>query len=155
MGHTDNKTIMFTKGKRIKKKGIRLFIVAWWKGRSFYFAQQEECDGEGTDRSEIIGLEETAKRSVPSVPQGGRVPPQLKRQHLRHPKTRSLTVNSFQDSIESMDSLAESHWEPEEDKSQSTTTISNTVNQTDFLDEHLGFLSAQTQPREVEVVYHD
>lgn len=151
---------MFTKGKTPNKKGFRPFLglVSWWKGRKFYFAQQEDLDGEEeTTRSEEKGVlrEGTERGQQPSLPQTTYFNPPMKQQQLRHPLTRSLTVDSFQDSIESMDSVTESYWDPEDETSQTTAPASNTGYQTDFLVEHLGFLSAQTQPREVEVVYRN
>ena len=67
---------------------------------------------------------------------------------------RNRTTDSFQDSIESMDSLVESYWDPEDETSQATAIASNALHYGDgFLLEHLNFLSVQTQPREVEAVY--
>jgi hypothetical protein len=150
---------MFTKEQKMNKKGFRPFLglVSWWKGRKFYFAQHEDHDGEKSTRNEEKDerAEEPAGGTEPRLPQDTYFNPPLKQQQLRYPLTRSLTVDSFQDSIESMDSLAESYWDPGDETSQSTTPISNTGYQTDFLVEHLGFLSAQTQPREVEVVYRN
>lgn len=151
---------MVTKGKKIhNKKGFRPFLglVSWWKGRRFYFAQQEDLDAEGEestrdDEKDGLSQEPESGREL-RLPQTTYFHPPVKQQQLRYPMTRSLTVDSFQDSIESMDSVAESNWDPEDETSQSTTPASNTGYKTDFLVEHLGFLSAQTQPREVEIVY--
>lgn len=63
------------------------------------------------------------------------------------------TIGSFQDSIESMDSVKDSHWDPEDETSQATEVATNVRRQDAFLHEHLNFLSVQTQPQEVVVVY--
>lgn len=148
-------TNMVNKGKKMTKRGFRplLGLVSWWKGRKFYFAQQEDLeDDEKTARKDKNGIpqEQPSQANLQRSTNLNGTPVQ---QQLRYPFTRSLTVDSFQDSIESMDSVAESYWDPEDETSQTTTPASNTGYQPDFLVEHLGFLSAQTQPREVEVVY--
>ena len=66
---------------------------------------------------------------------------------------RNKTRDSFQGSIESLDSLVESCWDPEDDSSQCTQVTSNPKNHVDFFVQHLGFLCIQTQPRQVQVVY--
>jgi hypothetical protein len=66
---------------------------------------------------------------------------------------RSKRRCSFQSSIESIDSLLESCWDPEDDSSQCTEVVSNSRVQPDFFIEHLDFLSIQTQPRQVQLVY--
>lgn len=62
----------------------------------------------------------------------------------------------------SLDSLVESCWDPdddEEDESYDTPIVNNAtgirLKRDDFLSEHVKFLKMQTQPREVEVVYHN
>ena len=61
----------------------------------------------------------------------------------------SFGVNSFHDSIESMDSIIGSHYtHSEEEVSESTEFVE------EFLMEHLNFLSQSTQPQEVELVYN-
>ena len=69
------------------------------------------------------------------------------------PFIRRRTRDSFQGSLESIDSLIESYWDPEEDVSLSTPLATNTVRSMDFLEEHVDFLKVQTQPRSVEVVW--
>jgi hypothetical protein len=66
---------------------------------------------------------------------------------------RRRTKDSFQGSLESIDSLVESYWDPEEDSSLATPIATNRVESMDFLDEHVHFLRVQTQPRSVEVVW--
>ena len=148
-------------GKTNKRGAFRrplLGLVSWWKGRKFYFAQQQEdIDDTSTrteDKEELMeGLEQVAGHMRrPEATQLTRSPTQ---QHVRFPLTRTSTVDSLQDSIESMDSVAESYWDPADETSETTTPASNTGYKPDFLIEHLGFLSAQTQPREVEVVYRN
>lgn len=145
----------------INKKGFRplLGLISWWKGRRFYFAQQEEYEEEdGEDSASSEGKDgrgrgpEQASRST-SDPNSTLFQRSTTQEQLHFHLVRTLTIDSFQDSIESMDSLTGSYWDPADETSQTTTPASNTGYQTDFLVEHLGFLSAQTQPREVEVVY--
>ena len=71
-----------------------------------------------------------------------------------YPFERNCTKDSFQGSLESMDSLVESYWDPEDETSQATAMISNAFQSKDFFVEHVGFLSVQAQPREVELIYN-
>jgi hypothetical protein len=66
---------------------------------------------------------------------------------------RNRTQESFQGSLESMDSLAESYWDPEDDASHMTPVATNLARSSDFFLEHVRFLKVQTQPRQVEVVW--
>ena len=65
---------------------------------------------------------------------------------------RSRTKDSFQGSLESIDSLIESCWDPEDDASLATPIVTNVARPIDFY-EHVDFLRVQTQPRKVEVVW--
>jgi hypothetical protein len=65
---------------------------------------------------------------------------------------RSRTKDSFQGSLESIDSLLESCWDPEDDASLATPIVTNVARPIDFY-EHVHFLRVQTQPRKVEVVW--
>lgn len=66
---------------------------------------------------------------------------------------RDQTNDSFHGSIESMDSLTESYWDPEDDSSQLTPLANNCEVPKDFFGEHVDFLRIQTRPRTVEVVW--
>jgi len=65
---------------------------------------------------------------------------------------RNRTVESFQ-SLESIDSLAESYWDPEDDTTTSHI-MTNLAPSSAFFNEHVHFLREQTQPRKVEVVWN-
>ena len=69
---------------------------------------------------------------------------------------RSRTADSFQGSLESMDSLVESYWDPDDDEcteSQVTPIATNRIHTLDFLNEHVEFMTDKTQARQVEVVW--
>lgn len=67
---------------------------------------------------------------------------------------RKGTVESISGSLESMDSIAESNWDPDDDASNVTPLVKNTRSPNDvFFVEHVKFLQVQTQPRRVEQVY--
>jgi len=66
--------------------------------------------------------------------------------------SRNRTLDSFAGSLESIDSLAESYWDPD-DASQVTPIMTNLVRSSAFFSEHVHFLRDQTQPRKVEVVF--
>jgi hypothetical protein len=70
-----------------------------------------------------------------------------------YPFVRSRTADSFQGSLESIDSLAESHWDPHDDESQTTPIATNIVESTDFFEEHIDFLRVKTKARKVKVMW--
>lgn len=159
---TTKSITMTTKKKKATARVLRPFIalIRWWKRRKFYLVDHEESvpdnneDPSTASTGQELDREAVQERSLePSLPQTTYFRRQSSPQLGKIPMTRSLTVDSFQDSVESMDSLFESYWDPEDETSQVTTPVSNTGYQAQFLVEHLGFLCAQTQPREVEVVY--
>ena len=69
------------------------------------------------------------------------------------PFVRRRTKDSFQGSLESIDSLIDSYWDPDENASLATPVAANIAQSLDFLEEHVDFLKVQTQPRSVEVVW--
>ena len=66
-------------------------------------------------------------------------------------------IESISGSLESMDSIADSHWDPDDDSSNVTPLVRNIPHPTAdaFFVEHVKFLQVQTQPRKVEQVYTD
>jgi hypothetical protein len=80
----------------------------------------------------------------------------LTKSHMMHPielLRRERTKDSFQGSLESIDSLIESYWDPDDVESTVTPVTGNVANFVDFFSEHVHFLRVQTQPRQVEVVW--
>jgi hypothetical protein len=150
--------------KRNQKRRFRLFqgIVSWWKRRYFYVAQNDTLDHD--EESIILAgdhhglLSQTTSSSAIKVPRTHYFPTPLASRHtIPHPFVRNRTdrtKDSFQGSLESLDSLNESYWDPEDETSQATAVASNIAHQKDFFVEHLGFLSVQTRPRQVELVYN-
>ena len=70
------------------------------------------------------------------------------------PPRFNRSADSFQGSLESMDSLVESYWDPEDDETQLTPIATNTVEQKiDFFEEHIDFMRVKTQARKVQVVW--
>jgi hypothetical protein len=139
-------------------------FASWWRRRRFYVAQEdtlleEEDDSNSgrlvADNDSLLQNTQT-QSSVVMVPNTSYFPkPIASTFNLPppHPLTRSRTRDSFQGSLESMDSLVESYWDPDEETSQATAIASNIAKPIDFFVEHLGFLSVQTQAREVELLY--
>jgi hypothetical protein len=151
---------MFASDSTKRKKRIRFRpcsgIVSWWKRRSFYVAQGDTLDEESSNGANIDSriLDQTSSSSVGSPHMTPNFPDRRAARHAPYPFVRNRTVDSFQGSLESIDSLVESYWDPEDETSQATAVASNTIHPTDFFVEHLGFLSVQTQPRQVEIVYN-
>ena len=72
-----------------------------------------------------------------------------------YPLTRIRTADdSFMGSLESMDSLIESYWDPDDDESQVTPIVTNALQTQAFLNEHVRFLREKTQLRSVRVVWN-
>jgi hypothetical protein len=72
------------------------------------------------------------------------------------PFVRHRSNDSFQGSLESLDSLVESYWDPEDDGSMSTpvaTNMASAARSMEFFAEHVHFLRVQTKPRKVEIVW--
>jgi hypothetical protein len=67
----------------------------------------------------------------------------------------STPTDSFQDSIESMDSVVDSHYLHPEDECSQPVAFATNVHLDPFLMAHLNFLSQSTQPQEVELVYRE
>jgi hypothetical protein len=79
----------------------------------------------------------------------------MARTHVHVPELlrRDRTKDSFQGSLESIDSLIESYWDPDDVESTITPITGNVAHPVDFFTEHVHFLRIQTQPRQVEVVW--
>lgn len=152
----------FRKRTQSKQGSFQPFraLILWWKRRKFYMVQNEDLpeDDDMSGRIENKDSEEEPEQAPePRLPQETFFNYSITQQKQRnHTFRRSNSLNSCQKSIESMDSLLESCWDPEDENSQGTPLASNTGhNQPDYLVEHIGFLSSQTQPREVEVFFRD
>ena len=77
---------------------------------------------------------------------------QMTEKKVPYPLVRTRTGQSFQGSLESMDSVAESYWEPEDDES-SEKSSDNNLESTEFLEEHFSFLRTKTKAKKVKVVW--
>jgi hypothetical protein len=163
--------------KQKRQQGILRRIANWWKRRNFYIVQDEEESQNGVDDTmeESFDGQQTPEAKEPRQCQDqdwdmtvedalATVQTPLAPSHVSVMKTigappgaspfkRSRTKDSFQGSLESLDSLAESHWDPEDDSSQVTPIANNVAQPIDFFSEHVDFLRVQTQPRKVEVVW--
>jgi len=135
---------METKDNDNRKRRFNPFdnLRTWWKRRRFQYLVHvnvteervvEECRV-GTDIRNECGTKYPESFILPLAP------------HLED--KISIGVNSFHDSIESMDSIVDSHHTySEEEVSESGEFVD------EFLMEHLNFLSHSTQLQEVELVY--
>lgn len=137
---------MTPKGNKTGKKVFRpiLGLVSWWKGRRYYFATHDFASDE---KSTTSGNNRSGHASSQLC-----IDRQPDQQKIQLTVSRAFTVDSLQDSSESMHSVINSYLDPGDETSQKTTPASNTGYKADFMNEHLGFLGSQTQPREVEIV---
>jgi hypothetical protein len=160
--------------KKKQRRGILRRIANWWKRRNFYIVQdgsqdesqngvvdvtmEESFDGEPShcqDQDWDMTIEDTlATVQTPLAPSYVSAMRAIGAPPGASPFTRNRTKDSFQGSLESIDSLAESHWDPEDDSSQVTPVANNVAQPSDFFSEHVDFLRVQTQPRKVEVVWN-
>ena len=135
------------KVKHISKKRWSLIpffsLRTWWRRRKFQYLVHIDVPEERTmsnsgERSQIAHEFGTSALEAFNAP------------IARHPEDEiSIGINSYYDSIESMDSIGDSYYiHSEEDHSKSVEYVD------EFLMEHLNFLSQSTQPQDVELVYN-
>jgi hypothetical protein len=169
--------------KKKRRQGILRRIANWWKRRNFYIVQdasqdesqngvditiEESFDGEQAFEALLEATEPSHYQDqdwdmtveddmttiqTPLAPSYVAVTNTIGALPGASPFTRNRTKDSFQGSLESIDSLAESHWDPEDDSSQVTPIANNVAQPIDFFSEHVDFLRVQTQPQKVEVVW--
>jgi hypothetical protein len=152
-------TMRATGSGRHRLKPLR-FILSWWKRRRFQYLV-EVGTPEDTDK-EQVEMEQKTGDSVlevanlildpPNTPLSLFFSDQSMSRGSSYPFQHAPTVGSFQASLESMDSVMDSHWDPNDETSQATERVAN-FHGDKFLLEHLNFLSVSTQPQEVELVY--
>ena len=154
--------------RKKRRQGILRRIANWWKRRNFYIVQngsqeesqngvdltmEESFDGEQAQDWDMTVEVAVATVQTPLAPLYVSVMKTIGAPTGASPFTRSRTKDLFQGSLESIDSLAESHWDPDDDSSQVTPKANNVAQPIDFFSEHVDFLRVQTQPRKVEVVW--
>ena len=133
-------------------------IISWWRRRSFFYMipdetmDEESLQDEGGEGFPLLNRDRTAPIVTPQSTRS--LSGLAVASYQPYPFERNCTKDSFQGSLESMDSLVESYWDPEDETSQATAMISNAFQSKDFFVEHVGFLSVQAQPREVELIYN-
>ena len=132
---TKNKWLKFLRGLR-----------DWWKRRFSCSFQHDPLDEESL-LEEQLGLRNFALLDCQSHANDNGV-----REVAQGSRKRPLLSRSF--SVESMDSLDYSEYEEDIQTKGEASTIARLFRQNVFFLEHLNFLTAATQPREVEVVYN-
>jgi hypothetical protein len=171
------------KKKNKRRRGLLGRIVKrianWWKRRNFYIVQEQDGSQDESQNGIIdVTMEESFDEE--QAPEAGK-PRHCQNQDIANEDAlatvqiqlapslvsairacalpgaslfkRNRTKDSFQGSLESIDSLAESHWDPDDDSSQVTPIANNVAHPMDFFSEHVEFLRVHTQPRKVEVVW--
>jgi hypothetical protein len=132
-----------------KKRFQALFrLLLWWKRNRFQYLTQADTHEEPLKQestaeavNERHDLEEP--RSKPSTPTESLGTPlsvyfnePSSNQQKSYPFGRTPTVESFQDALEDMDSVIDSHWDFNDETSQITERVNN-VHGDVFLLEHL------------------
>jgi hypothetical protein len=141
-------------------RSINILLMCW-KRRRFQYLEEDETreDPIIEDRLEP----EVEPSSNPIVERSSNGPldtplapccsAQSSGNEKMHPVQLTSSLDSFQESIESMDSLSGSDYNQDDNStSQATARVSNCHGET-YLMEHLHFLSVSTQPQEVELMY--
>jgi hypothetical protein len=148
-----------------------LRLLTWWKRRRFQYLVQVDTQEDYVIKDPITQKMTDTKSIQESIPYRNSqqipststfVPPSERYFHANTSATvpkfysfeRGTTIGSLQDSLESMDSVKDSQWDPEDEISQATELATNVRRQDEFLYEHLNFLNVQTQPQEIVLVYN-
>lgn len=141
---------------RTKKRTFRPFfkLRTWWKRRRFqYLAQVDTNEDHTKDEEDNVdeGDDEVTSAADAFLPHALYFNVQEPSDRRPYPLVRTRTDESFQDSIESMDSLVDSMWDV--DETSQATEVATNVRHDQFLMEHLTFLSESTRPQEVDLMY--
>jgi hypothetical protein len=140
------------------KRFIPFFkIRSWWKRRRFQYLIHVDTQDELSTK-ERRGEVETGDSTTEEV-----FDPLIALYFNEQQPTGNNTVSfvsstptdSFQDSIESMDSVIDSHYLHPEDECSQPVAFATNVHLDPFLMAHINFLSQSTQPQEVELVYRE
>ncbi|CAB9498635.1 expressed unknown protein [Seminavis robusta] len=135
----------------------------------YRYDYNQSDSGSATDEGEMLEtIHEEASleaspprvRSIPVVTPSPPTKLQTATDPISPPSSLKIYQSGKEDSVsgslESLDSLVSSQWDPEDDASTTTPLVTNISQTTDaFFVEHVKFLQIQTQPRKVEEVYHN
>jgi len=148
-----------TDSKNYKRFKPFLNLLSWWKGRRFRYLVHVDTEEEQSieerrgEVGPISSLDFTKEEEEEVVPPIERYAKAQKSTGSTFP-FMCTAIDSFQDSIESMDSVVDSHYlHPEDTSSQSMVFTNNAHHLDPFLKAHIDFLSQSTQPQEVELMY--
>jgi hypothetical protein len=140
------------------KRFIPFFkIRSWWKRRRFqYLVHVDTRDEQSTkERKGEIEIGDSTTEEVFDPPIELYFNEQKSTENNTFSFVSSTPTDSFQDSIESMDSVVDSHYLHPEDECSQPVAFATNVHLDPFLMAHLNFLSQSTQPQEVELVYRE
>ena len=140
------------------KRFIPFFkIRSWWKRRRFqYVVHLDTQDEQSTkERRREIEIGDSTTEEVFDPPIELYFNEQKSTENNTFSFVSSTPTDSFQDSIESMDSVVDSHYLHPEDECSQPVAFATNVHLDPFLMAHLNFLSQSTQPQEVELVYRE
>jgi hypothetical protein len=140
-------------------------LRSWWRRRRFQHLVEaesrdshDECQKARLDieiESEMLAETSDDRKVSPKplvTPLALYFNAQPPKPHRSYPFQRSKTFDSFQDSIESMDSVMDSHWDPDDEENSHANERHRNPGDA-YLLEHLNFLSVSTLPQEVELVH--
>ena len=145
---------MDTTGSRKKRFKPFFTLLSWWKRRRFQYLVHVDTHEERSMKDSRGGIK--TRTEFGAATEKAFIPPLELALYLDTQKSDGIsesfastpTINSFQGSIESMDSIIDSCCIRSEDETSQTVGFDDA-----FLMEHLKFLSQSTQPQEVELVY--
>lgn len=140
---------MHTGRKNSHKRRFKPFsaLFTWWKRRKLQYLVHVNAPEE-LNKQEFRGRTNRSTESGITASEALITPLAL---HLENKIESILQIpaaNSFYDSIESMDSIIDSHCTHSEDDASKSVGFVH-----EFIMEHLNFLSQSTQPQQVELLY--
>lgn len=142
-----------TDSRKYKRFKPLFYLLSWWKERRFQYlvhvdTQEEQSMEERRGKvGPTSGLDFTMEEQEEVVS-----PIELYAKARKFPFVRT-PIDSFQDSIESVDSIVDSYYLHSEGTSSQSMVFINNAHLDPFLKAHIDFLSQSTQPQEVELVY--
>ncbi|MGK3742050.1 MAG: hypothetical protein ACI8RD_006329 [Bacillariaceae sp.] len=140
------------------KRFIPFFkISSWWKRRRFQYLVHFDTQDEQSTKERRVEIEigDSTTEEVFDPPIELYFNEQKSTENNTFSFVSSTPTDSFQDSIESMDSVVDSHYLHPEDECSQPVAFATNVHLDPFLMAHLNFLSQSTQPQEVELVYRE
>ena len=132
-------------------------IRSWWKRRRFQYVVHVDTQDEQSTKKRRgeIEIGDSTTEEVFDPPIEHYFNEQQPTGNNTYSFMSSTPTDSFQDSIESMDSVVDYHYHPPEDECSQPIAFATNVHLDPFLIAHINFLSQSTPLQEVDLVYRE